>query len=481
MGSIAIVGLERDASGALDARSGERLGSADVVVVPTEALASAVAGLAPGVRVVTFASLGVPGRAGAAEVVEALIGLAAEGDVVLASAGYPFVRDGVVAGLLARTAAGVDVFPVVSPLQVLMLALDIDTTADLEIVDAGVIGSAELSRDAHLIVTGVENPIVARAVAERLRDLYPPEHTVVLAGCLSGEGFDLRPATVAVLEAGEVVCRDAALYVPPSRLAPPGGFDELVRIIAVLRGPDGCPWDREQTHASLGSHLIEEAYETLAAIESGDPRALTDELGDLLLQIVLHAEIGSGEGTFSIDDVVAAITTKIRRRHPHIFGSAVADTPEEVTRHWDAIKRDERPDAGVLGEVPAGLPALMRAQKISRRAAGVGFEWETLDDVWSKVHEEIEELKDAERGTPEAAAELGDLLFTIVNVARHLGIDSEAALRETCARFTRRFEHMETAAASAERPLGDLQPHEWEILWERAKDDESAAAGGQGQ
>jgi tetrapyrrole methylase family protein/MazG family protein len=359
------------------------------VVVPSDtgAAANVLAGycLPP----VSFADLGLGERASTDEVVEALIGLAVRGDVALASAGYPFVRHGIIAGLLARAGSRIDVLPVTSPLQVLMLALDIDTTADLEIVDAGSLGTAHLNRDTHLIVTGIENSIVARVAAERLARFYPPEHTVIAAGCVDGGGFDVRPLTLRDLADVDGDCRDWVLYVPPSRIAPPGGFAELVRIISVLRGPDGCPWDREQTHESLGPHLIEEAYETLAAIESDDRAELAAELGDLLLQIVLHAEIGAGDGTFSIDDVIAGIITKIRRRHPHIFGTVTVSSAEEVTRNWDAIKRDERPHTGVLGEVPDALPALMRAQKISRRAAGVGFEWEDLDGVWAKVHEEI--------------------------------------------------------------------------------------------
>lgn len=482
MGKVAIVGLERDATGALDARAADRLKVAATVVVPTETGDAAVLVRSLGIEPVTFASLGLAERATAAEVVEALLGRARDGDVALASVGYPSVREGIVSGLLARAGESIDVFPVVSPLQVLMLALDIDTTADLEIVDAGSLPDARQQRDMHLIITGVDNAIVARKVAERLTGFYAPDHTVVSAGCLEGGGFDLTRLTLAELAGGAThQCRDVALYVPPSRIEPPAGFAELVRIIAVLRGPDGCPWDREQTHESLAPHLIEEAYETLGAIESGDPAALADELGDLLLQVVLHAEIGAGEGAFSIDDVIASIVTKIRRRHPHIFGTVTVSSSAEVTRNWDAIKREEKPHTGTLGEVSEAMPALMRAQKISRRAAAAGFEWPDIGGVWEKVHEEIDELKDAEPGSAEAEAELGDLLFTIVNVARHLGIDAESALRTTCARFTRRFEHMEASAAAVPRVLGELEPHEWETLWQHAKVHESAARRGQGQ
>lgn len=246
-------------------------------------------------------------------------------------------------------------------------------------------------------------------------------------------------------------------------------FDEFVEIIATLRGPGGCPWDREQDHLSLRRHLIEEAYEAVAAIESGDSGELADELGDVLLQVVLHAQIAAEEGRFTIDDVVERITEKIRRRHPHVFGDAHADTPQEVITRWDAIKREEKGDVSLLDGIPASLPALSLAQKISRRVVGVGFEWESIDDVWAKVHEEIDEIKAAEPGSAHAAAEIGDLLFTIVNLARKQGIDAEEALRTTCVRFTGRWHDMERSARASGEELAALGITGLERLWDEAK------------
>jgi tetrapyrrole methylase family protein/MazG family protein len=251
-----------------------------------------------------------------------------------------------------------------------------------------------------------------------------------------------------------------------------GHFDELVRTMAVLRAPDGCPWDREQTHMTLRRHLVEEAYEAVAAIESGNDAEIRDELGDVLLQIVFHAQIASEEGRFDIDDVAATIVEKLERRHPHIFGDATADTPAEVMTRWDAIKRTEKEAAGVLEGIASTLPALTYAEKISRRAVAVGFEWETVDDVWVKVHEEIDELKATDHGTPEAEDELGDLLFTVVNVGRKMGIDPEQALRMTCAKFIRRFTEMERFAALEGRDLAEMGIDEQEALWRRAKEGE---------
>jgi tetrapyrrole methylase family protein / MazG family protein len=252
------------------------------------------------------------------------------------------------------------------------------------------------------------------------------------------------------------------------------GFDELVRIMAVLRAPDGCPWDREQTHMTLRRHLVEEAYEAVAAIETGDDDEIRDELGDILLQVVFHAQIASEEGRFDIDDVADAIVAKLRRRHPHIFADAIAETPADVMTRWDEIKRTEKPDKGLLDGIAPTLPGLTYAEKISRRAVSVGFEWETVEDVWAKVHEEIEELKAEPAGSPEAEDELGDVLFSMVNVGRKMGIDPEQALRSTCAKFIRRFTEMERMAAGEGRDLAEMGIDDMEALWRRAKEGERA-------
>ncbi len=477
MGSIAIVGLELDESGELDAAAVERLRDADSVVVVSGAhdAAQFVADL--GIDASTYGDLGLPAEAPAGMIVQALLGLAEKGDVVLVSGGYPFVREGVISGLLTSAGGGVDVFPIASPYQVLLLALDVDLTADVDLVDASTLLGAAFRRDTHLIVTGVRNSVVARAVGMRLLEFYAPDHTVVTAEWLDGGGFDLRLMDVEALSRVEQVLRNTAIYVSPSRIATPEGFDELVRIIAVLRGPDGCPWDQEQTHESLGKHLIEEAYEALAAIDADDSAELADELGDVLLQVMLHSQIAAEEDRFTIDDVISGLIAKMRRRHPHIFGNVRVEDSAQVMRNWDAIKRVEKSRESALAGVAPTLPALMYAQKISRRAASAGFDWEDIDGVWAKVHEEIDEIKSAQPGSDEVADEVGDLLFSVVNVARKLGVDAEDALRRMCSRFERRFEDMEHSAAAGGVSFHDLELGEMEELWQQAKNKESADSG----
>jgi tetrapyrrole methylase family protein/MazG family protein len=250
------------------------------------------------------------------------------------------------------------------------------------------------------------------------------------------------------------------------------GFDEFVDVIAALRAPDGCPWDREQTHRSIAKNMVEEAYEAVHAIETNDIAELREELGDVLLQVVLHAQIAADAGEFTIDDVVAAIAAKIVRRHPHVFGDeAAAGTAGEVLAHWDRIKAEERAEKqqGMLDSVPHALPALMLAQAISRKAVSAGFEWETLDDVWDKVHEELEELRATDVGSAEAADEIGDVLFTVVNLARKQGIDAETALRGTCDKFRSRWSAMEEMAGREGRTVEQLNLNEQEALWQQAK------------
>lgn len=471
MGSIAIVGIGPDPDSQADENTMRRLRGFDRVVVSSSEGGLAAALSSAGVAASTLGDMGLPSDAPVERVIEGLAQLAESGDVAYATSAYPFLRQGMLSGLLARTRTSIDVFPMPAALQAILMAFDIDLTADLDIVDARALAPGIEQRSAHLIVTSIPNRIVARKVAERLAEVYPPEHEVVLAGCGADGGFELSLHTVATLAAAHV-CDDSAVYVPPSRISPPQGFDEFVRLIAVLRGPDGCPWDRAQDHRSLRRHMIEEAYESVAAIDADDDAELADELGDVLLQVVLHAQIAADEGRFTIDEVVSRISEKIRRRHPHIFGTTQADTPEQVIANWDAIKRDEKAGAGLLDSIPRSLPALMLAQKISKRAVSVGFEWETIDDIWDKVHEEIDELKATEPGSPEAADEIGDLLFTVVNLARKQGIDAEEALRGTCDKFSRRWSSMEREAAASGTDIAAYPVEDLERLWVLAKNEE---------
>ena len=256
----------------------------------------------------------------------------------------------------------------------------------------------------------------------------------------------------------------SVLLVPDATSTPLG---ELVYIVDRLLGPGGCPWDQEQTHATLRKHLVEEAYETIDAIDADDMEALREELGDLLLQPVLHAGIRKAAGGWDIDAVARGIVDKLIRRHPHVFGDVAVSGTDDVLRNWDAIKRTEKSGSALAG-VPRSMPALARALSVSRRAARVGFEWGSIEGVFEKLREEEAEVREALASGDAAAVagEIGDLLFTVVNVARWAKVDPEEALRGMLDRFTARFERMEALAAS---PLADLDAGAWDALWNRAK------------
>jgi len=246
-------------------------------------------------------------------------------------------------------------------------------------------------------------------------------------------------------------------------------FVTLVDVIARLRAPDGCPWDRKQTHSSLRENLLEECYEVLEALDEGDSGKLCGELGDLLMQVVLHAQISTEAREFELADVIKGINAKLIHRHPHIFGLLKVKDAEEVALNWEALKREERPpDTSILESVSKQMPALGYSQAIQRRVAGVGFDWEDVDGVIDKLAEEVGEFKRASN-EEQKAQEFGDLLFTLANIARRLGIDLEAALREANRRFYCRFTYMEEVCRQRGVNIGDLSFAEQNALWEEAK------------
>ena len=259
-------------------------------------------------------------------------------------------------------------------------------------------------------------------------------------------------------------------------------FQEFVRLIARLRAPGGCPWDREQTHKSISAMTIEEAYEVLEAIDAGDDQELAGELGDLLLQVVFHSQIAAEEGRFTIEDVVARVSEKMVRRHPHVFGDHEADTPAAVLRNWEALKAAERAEVGkgtrhdpsMLDSVSKSLPAVMEAFQMTTKVARVGFDWPSEAAVLEKLDEETGELKDAVAGRPRDDAaveeELGDLLFVAVNVARSLGVDPEGALKAANRKFRRRFHHVEQRLRERGRTPADSTLEEMDALWNEAKE-----------
>lgn len=252
-------------------------------------------------------------------------------------------------------------------------------------------------------------------------------------------------------------------------------FDKLVRIMARLRGENGCPWDRQQTHESIKPYLVEETYEVLEAIDEGDAGKLCEELGDVMLQVVFHARMAEEAGLFGVAEVLAAITDKLVRRHPHVFADVRADTAQEVLFNWEQIKQSERKraagNASILDGVPRELPALLRAHRLQEKASRVGFDWKEAREVVKKVEEEFAEFRAAmESEQPERVeAELGDLLFSLVNLSRFVAVNPEEALRKTIARFIARFQYIEEELAHRGTTPGQATLEEMDALWAEAK------------
>jgi tetrapyrrole methylase family protein/MazG family protein len=246
-------------------------------------------------------------------------------------------------------------------------------------------------------------------------------------------------------------------------------FNGLRKIVAALRGPDGCPWDRVQTHQSLRPFLLEEASEALEALDVDDTDQLCEELGDLLLEVLLHVQIAEDEREFGLPDVVYGISDKLVRRHPHVFADATAETPEAVMEQWDELKRKERSGESALEGIPASLPALAYAQATQRRAAGAGFAWESTEQAWEALEEELDELRKAE--TPEERREeVGDALFALAGLAQRLDVDAEEATRSTSRGFRKLFERLEAKLRDEDRALGEMTTAEKLALWESVKE-----------
>lgn len=419
---------------------------------------------------------------------------AGSGPVTYAVPGHPLVGETSVQLIIkaARSQGlSVAIVPSMSALDAVFAAAELDPSRGLQVCDALDFNPRLFLTTQPALFLQLHSRLAASQLKLALLGLYDPDHEVLLirgAGIPEQERLWYLP--LHELDREERIDHLTSLYIPPAPPTdpPPGAhpLDPLTSVMQQLLGDDGCPWDRQQTHQSLKRYLIEETYEVIDAIDAGDPEALCEELGDVLLQVVFHAQLASMRGAFDIDDVVKTITAKMRRRHPHVFaGTQVADA-EAVLENWEAIKRTEKAGqevAGLLGSVPRHLPALMLAEVLQKRAAKVGFQWDDVDGALVKVEEEIRELKTATSSAPlaEQAAELGDVLFTVANVARYLGIDPEAALRATASKFCRRFRHIEKRAAMAGRALEEMTLNEMDAYWEEAKAKERSASTTKGE
>jgi tetrapyrrole methylase family protein/MazG family protein len=481
MGVITVVGLGPGDIGDLTLAARESLAQAETVWLRTR-VHPVVDALPPGLDQRDFDFL-YEQAADFGEVYEGICArleqLAANGDVVYAVPGHPLIGEATVQRLLERSRDGgpeVKIIGGMSFIEPVCAALGIDPlSSGLQIVDA-LDPRLEPSRPA--LCAQVYSRLVASGLKLALLDLYPPEHEVALVRGSDANGKPVWRGPLSDLDHLDRFDHLTSLYLPP--VSPEldfktfGGFRGIIHR---LYAPGGCPWDREQTHSSLRPYLLEETYEALEKLDTGEMSGLAEELGDILLQIGLHCEIASEAGEFDYADVFESITQKLIRRHPHVFGETVAGTAGEVAANWQRIKQEERSGAAeaqrsILAGVPATMPALSFSQSVQARVAQVGFDWPRIEEVLDKLGEEIDELRAADNAA-DREEEFGDILFVLANAARWLELDAEHALRRANAKFVRRFGRVEVLARERDIDMPTAGLEALNVLWDEVKAEES--------
>jgi tetrapyrrole methylase family protein/MazG family protein len=416
-------------------------------------------------------------------IAEEILSAAQNGDVVYAVPGHPLVAEQSVVNILAeakKAGVRVEILPAQSFLDAIFIVLKIDPIQGLKVLDGMEMDKQGVDPRVPLIITQVYNSLVAADVKLTLMNHYPDDHQIAVVRAAGVPGEE-KVMWIPLYELDRLAWIDhlTSVYVPKGE-AKNNTYDltPLVEVMETLRSPGGCPWDLEQTHASLKRYMVEEVYEVLEAIDLQDTDKLCDELGDLLLQIVFHARISEERGDFTVQDIIEMVTEKMLRRHPHVFGNTLADTADAVLVNWEKIKKEERAGQernSLLDGVPTGLPSLMRAYKLQGKAAKIGFDWDNIEGVWQKVKEETEEFKEAytQNNSDDIEQEMGDLLFAIVNLSRFAGVEPETALHRTNKKFIRRFQMMEKIAQERGAELKNLTLCELDGLWDQVKGQET--------
>lgn len=401
-------------------------------------------------------------------------------DLIYAVPGHPLVAEKSVINLIELCKENniqYEVLPAVSFVDDMMEALQVDPIEGVKIIDAFDMKNQILDKRVGTIITQVYNNFIASEVKLRLLEGYEDDTEIIFVRAAGVEGLEsIRKIPLYELDWQEDIDYLTSIYIPKD-LGNKKDFQDLLDIIETLRNPGGCPWDREQTHESLKSALLEECYEVIDAIENEDEDALIEELGDVLLQVVFHASIGKEDGYFDIMDVIGGISNKMINRHPHVFGNEEVNTSEQVLVNWDEIKKEEKGIKTLTEEmqnIAKSLPATTRAYKVQKKAKKVGFDWDDVNCAMDKVKEELNEIKDVYNCEDKSIieGEVGDLLFACINVARFLEVDGELALDKTIKKFIKRFSYIENEAIKNNKNLKDMTLEEMDKLWEEAKTSE---------
>ncbi|MDK0565925.1 nucleoside triphosphate pyrophosphohydrolase [Clostridium perfringens] len=401
-------------------------------------------------------------------------------DLIYAVPGHPLVAEKSVINLIELCKENniqYEVLPAVSFVDAMMEALQVDPIEGVKIIDAFDMKNQILDKRVGTIITQVYNNFIASEVKLRLLEGYEDDTEIIFVRAAGVEGLEsIRKIPLYELDWQEDIDYLTSIYIPKD-LGNKKDFQDLLDIIETLRNPGGCHWDREQTHESLKSALLEECYEVIDAIENKDEDALIEELGDVLLQVVFHASIGKEDGYFDIMDVIGGISNKMINRHPHVFGNEEANTSEQVLVNWDEIKKEEKGIKTLTEEmqnIAKSLPATTRAYKVQKKAKKVGFDWDDVNCAMDKVKEELNEIKEVYNCEDKSIieGEVGDLLFACINVARFLEVDGELALDKTIKKFIKRFSYIENEAIKNNKNLKDMTLEEMDKLWEEAKTSE---------
>ncbi|MDP4085452.1 MAG: nucleoside triphosphate pyrophosphohydrolase [Bacillota bacterium] len=414
------------------------------------------------------------------EICKFLLKEAENNEIIYAVPGHPLVAERTVQLLLEfgpKNGIEIIIGGGQSFIDSLFQVLKIDPVDGFQLYDGLSLDVNALQLKSHMIICQVYDQFVASEVKLTLMEKYPDDYEIFIVTAAGSKDEHVEMVPLFELDRKVTLNNLTSLYIPPIQDDKVlwKDFSKFREIIAELRGPDGCPWDKEQTHETLKKYLIEETYEVIDAINSGDIDHLIEELGDVMLQVMLHAQIGEDEGYFTISDVIEGITAKMIRRHPHVFGEAKADTAEQVVQNWNEIKKLERENksSSLLDDVSIFIPNLIRAYELQKKAAKVGFDWQEIGPALAKVKEELNEFENEIGNQKEqsvyAKREFGDLLFAFVNVARFLNIHPEEALFETNEKFIRRFRYVEEKVKESGRTFEEHSLLELDQYWDEAK------------
>ncbi|WP_106495600.1 nucleoside triphosphate pyrophosphohydrolase [Lentibacillus sp. Marseille-P4043] len=411
------------------------------------------------------------------KIAKELIEQSGEGNVIYAVPGHPMLAEKTVQLLLEQKEVTIDVVGGQSYLDDLFTGLKIDPIDGFQFVDATSFNRHQLDYRHHLIFCQVYDRFTASNVKLALLEDLPADYQVTVVEAAGSKQEKMTIIPLEQLDHSMEVNNLTSVYIPPvSHDLLHHTFSRLREVIAKLRSPDGCPWDKEQTHESLREYAIEEVYELIDAIDDQDDDGIVEELGDILLQVMLHSQIGEDNGYFVIDDVIKSITDKMIHRHPHVFGDKTVDSVADVYTNWDALKREEKGDQrkSVLDGVSKSIPALAKAYQLQKKAAKVGFAWETVDGAWDKLQEEIKEVQEAieENDQVEVEKELGDVLFVLANISRYYKVNPEVALNRTNQKFISRFSYIEEKVNEQAKDINEVSLKEMDALWDQAKEKE---------